>query len=193
MECTEVPGCGRLIAALDQAVGRGDRDATAITRRVEAALCEVIGDGELTLPAPLRRPVAEGYARRLIHRDESLGYTAIAMVWGPGQATPLHDHSGLWCVEGVLEGSIEITQYDLLERDGVRCRFARQTPIRAGVGSAGRLIPPFDYHTIANPSARQAAITVHVYGGEMERCSAFHPRHDDWYERQSRELHYTAA
>ncbi len=26
------------------------------------------------------------------------------MTWGPGQGTPLHDHAGIWCVEGVVEG-----------------------------------------------------------------------------------------
>ena len=41
------------------------------------------------------------------------------MTWGPGQGTPLHDHAGMWCVEGVLEGRIEVARYDLLdERDG---------------------------------------------------------------------------
>ena len=35
------------------------------------------------------------------------------MTWGPGQGTPVHDHGGLWCVEGVVEGQIAVTRYDV--------------------------------------------------------------------------------
>ncbi len=189
----EVPaGCRSLIAALDAAVD-GAADMSSVTRAVESVLCRTIGSGDVALPAVLKQQSAEGYARRLIHHNSTLDYTAIAMVWGPGQGTPVHDHNGLWCVEGVLEGQLSITQYDLVERDGVRYRFDRQETIDAGVGSAGRLIPPYDYHTIANPSAEETAITIHVYGGEMRQCAAFQPLADGWYQREERALRYTAA
>ena len=185
------PGCSTLIAALDDAV-YGD-DHTAITKRVEAVLCTMITGGDVCLPSTLCATCDGSYARRLIHDDPVRGYTAIAMVWGPLQGTPVHDHNGLWCVEGVVEGTIEIAQYDLLAREGVRHRFEAHAPIRAGVGSAGRLIPPYDYHTIANPDADRKAITIHVYGGEMAQCSAFQPLADGWYQQEVRQLSYTAA
>ena len=56
------------------------------------------------LPDRFRVARAEGYARRLLHRNDRLGYTAVVMTWAPGQRTPLHDHAGIWCVEGVVEG-----------------------------------------------------------------------------------------
>lgn len=185
------PGCTKLIAALDEAVVAGDH--VAITCAVEKALCRLIANHEVSLPAPLSKPDSAGYARRLIHHDSVRGYTALAMVWGSGQETPVHDHDGLWCVEGVLEGQIKITQYDLKARDGVRYQFEAQPPITAGVGSAGRLIPPYDYHTIANPDATHKAVTIHVYGGEMEQCGAYLPLQDGWYQRETRQLRYTAA
>ena len=185
-------GCRKLIAALDAAVYGNDHDA--ITQRVEKALCSVIAAGDVALPAGLCRPAPDSYARRLIHHDVERGYTAIAMVWDAGQGTPVHDHNGLWCVEGVIEGNIEITQYDLIAREGVRYRFRRHAPMVAGVGSAGRLIPPYDYHTISNPDPERRAMTIHVYGGEMDRCSAFFPLGEDgWFQRERRELSYTAA
>ncbi|HRC86806.1 MAG TPA: cysteine dioxygenase, partial [Thermoanaerobaculia bacterium] len=143
------PGCRELIAALDGAV-RYSVGPEARTRAVRDALTDLIHRHAVQLPAALMRPAPDSYARRLIYANPTLGYTALAMVWGPGQGTPLHDHAGLWCVEGVLQGRIEVTQYDLLERSGSQCRFERQGTEIAGVGSAGRLIPPFDYHTLAN-------------------------------------------
>ena len=40
------------------------------------------------------------------------------MVWQPGQQTPIHDHGGVWCVEGVYQGHMHITQYDVTPIDG---------------------------------------------------------------------------
>lgn len=184
-------GCSRLIDALDEAVQAGDQ--VAITRAVESALCRLITQEKVALPSALCATANDSYARRLIHHNPQLDYTALAMVWGPNQGTPLHDHNNLWCVEGVIEGTIEITQYDLLEQDGARYRFAAEDTIHAGVGSAGRLIPPFDYHTIANASATEKAVTIHVYGGEMLECSIFTPRENGWFDRHQRQLSYTAA
>ena len=67
----------------------------------------------------------------------------------------------------------------------------------AGVGNAGALIPPFEYHTIANTSPTTKAVTVHVYAGEMTSCTVFMPvsaetgSDDGWHERQERELSYS--
>src|SRR3546814_12513459 len=81
------------------------------------------------------------------------------MTWAPGQGTPIHDHCGLWCVEGFWDGELEITQYELLERDGERFRFRAAGGMHAGPGSAGSLIPPHEYHTITNASGDKIAIS----------------------------------
>jgi predicted metal-dependent enzyme (double-stranded beta helix superfamily) len=184
------PGCEELVEAIDLAASAGDVDE--ITRAVQEALSRLASSGRVVLPDELRRSSSEAYARRLIFHSESLAYTVLAMVWGPGQGTPVHDHSGMWCVEGVVEGRIAVTQYDLVERQGDRCRFERQETVDAGVGSSGRLIPPFDYHTIANTADDDCAITIHVYGGEMVRCMIYEPLADDWYQEQERALSYTS-
>jgi predicted metal-dependent enzyme (double-stranded beta helix superfamily) len=181
------PGCRALVGALDGVVA-SRATAEVTTRAVRDVLHELIEQGGIELPEELRRPAPDSYARRLVHSSPELGYTVLAMVWGPGQGTPLHDHAGVWCVEGVLDGRIEVTQYRLLERDGKRCRFERQGTTAAGIGSAGRLIPPFDFHTIANARPGAPSITIHVYGGEMDHCSIFEPRGGDWYEEVPRRL-----
>jgi predicted metal-dependent enzyme (double-stranded beta helix superfamily) len=185
------PGCRALVEALDGVVAcQATPEVT--TRAVRDVLHELIEQRGIDLPAELRRPSPDSYARRLVYASPDLGYTVLAMVWGPGQGTPLHDHAGLWCVEGVVDGQIEVTQYRLLERDGRRCRFQRQETTTAGIGSAGRLIPPFDFHTIANARGGAPSLTVHVYGGEMDHCSIFEPRGEGWYEEVARRLSLSA-
>jgi 3-mercaptopropionate dioxygenase len=180
-------GLSTLIARLDAAVQL--RDAGAITQRIKHELETAMRDHAVALPARFRRVRPEGYARRLLHRNDALGYTAVVMTWGPGQGTPLHDHAGIWCVEGVVEGRMDVTQYDLVEEDDNAFRFEQKGCVHAAVGSAGCLIPPFEYHVLAN-ALDEPSITVHIYGGEMTTCHVFEPVDGGRYVRRDRALSY---
>ena len=184
----DVPFHGRelLVGAIDDALASGDEHA--VTAALREAMCRVIRDPAVQLPACVHAPIKDHYARRELYRSPRHGYSVVAMTWGPGQGTPLHDHCGLWCVEGVWEGELEITQYELLERDGERCRFRAAGGMRAGPGSAGSLIPPHEYHTIRNASPDRIAISLHVYKGPMEQCCMFVPVEGEWFKRTSAEL-----
>lgn len=184
-------GKQELIDRLD-AVMDGDC-ARTITDCVRNVLCQLVEDKALALPDCVYDCPGDHYGRRLIHKDSRRGYTVMAMTWGPGQKTPIHDHSGMWCVEAVWKGEIEVTQYELTATEGERYCLEPRTTMRAGVGSAGSLIPPHEYHTIANPSARETAVTIHIYAGEMTECCVFQPAEGDWHERCKRELHLDAA
>jgi 3-mercaptopropionate dioxygenase len=163
-------GLSSLIARLDAAVALGDDQA--ITQRIKQELQDAIRARTIALPDRFHHVRAEGYARRLLHRNDDLGYTAVVMTWGPGQATPLHDHAGIWCVEGVVEGRMDVTQYDLVDESADAYRFEAKGCVHATVGSAGCLIPPFEYHVLAN-ALSTPSITLHVYGGEMTTCHVF--------------------
>jgi 3-mercaptopropionate dioxygenase len=176
---------------LDDAVG--GRDVGGVANRVKDALQETLRCEGLALPGALTAPRPDTYARRLLHRDEQGRYTVIVMTWGPGQGTALHDHAGIWCVECVVDGEMEVTQYDLLSNQDGSFRFARQHTVKASRGSAGCLIPPFEYHTLANAHADRTSVTLHVYGGEMDHCHAFEPAGGGVYRRVRRELSYHGA
>ncbi|GAB4177650.1 MAG: cysteine dioxygenase family protein [Wenzhouxiangellaceae bacterium] len=184
-------GKDELIRRID-AVVDGDC-AKTITQCVRDVLCELMDQHRLTLPETARCRPPDHYARRLIHKDPERGYTIMAMTWGPGQATPVHDHSGMWCVEAVWEGQIEVTQYELTDVRGDRYRLEPRTTMRAGFGSAGTLIPPHEYHTIRNPCPDRIAVTIHIYAGEMCQCSVFEPEQDHWYRKERRALQLDAA
>ena len=161
-------GTESLISLVDHAVAAGDPGK--IVDGLRTGLCALINTGECVLPDRVLDCCADHYARRLIHRDDVRGYSIVAMTWGPKQGTPVHDHAGLWCVEGVFKGSIEVQQFELLERQGARFRFEPRGSFHAGIGSAGCLIPPHEYHSIRNAGAKPA-VSVHIYGGEMDHCS----------------------
>jgi 3-mercaptopropionate dioxygenase len=181
-------GLGELISLVDAAVEKDSVSETVET--IKAELCRLIRSGRVELPVELTRPVKGHYARRLVHRDDQRGYSIVVMTWGPGQCTPIHDHSGMWCVEGVWGGSIDVQQYELTQSGDDGFRFEPRNSYEAGVGSAGCLIPPFEYHSISNPCRQTIAVSVHIYGGEMACCNVFERQEDGTYLRRERPLSY---
>ena len=181
------PGSRKLIDAIDYAVSQPD--TAALTSSLRGSLCQFMSSGEVRLPDCVFVPCAEHYARRELYRSEEHGYCVVAMTWAPGQGTPIHDHDGMWCVEGVWHGALDIEKYDLLEQVDQRYHFTAIGSIQANAGSAGSLIPPHEYHSIRNPSSDTVTISLHVYAGPMLRCAVFQPlTGSEWYSRDMRVL-----
>ena len=191
MESSPSPGLAELIQQLDRAVELGDAFRT--TAAVKRTLSDLIRGGRIELPQRYFEPLPTNYARRLLHRDEARGYNAIVMTWGPGQGTGLHDHGGIWCVEGVVRGEMAVVQYEIVDPPAedspeARYRFAPRGRVHALAGASGALIPPFEYHTLANALPDQVSVTLHVYGGEMRSCCMFEPLADGAYRRVEKQL-----
>jgi predicted metal-dependent enzyme (double-stranded beta helix superfamily) len=164
-------GLTELIDRLNAAVEEPTPDA--VTRRVKADLEDLLGRGTLELADRFKSPRPDCYARRLLYQDPANRFTAVVMTWGPGQGTPVHDHGGLWCVEGETFRVAPVGD-----------------PLTAGVGTAGRLIPPTDYHVLANAQPDATSITLHVYGGNLDGCRVFTPVAEGRYVESVRALRY---
>ena len=57
-----------------------------------------------------REPGTDDYRQHLVHVHPEGRYSVVALVWTPGQYTPIHDHR-CWCVVGVLEGQEREERY----------------------------------------------------------------------------------
>lgn len=182
-----------LIEQLREAAGL--KDVEAIAGRIKRTLESYIPDEGLRLPERFRQAKPDGYCRRLLYRDPELGFTAVVMTWGPGQRTALHDHSGIWCVEGVLEGGMEVSRFEMTEEvePGV-FRFVPRERLEVTAGEAGALIPPLEHHVLANNRPGHVSLTLHVYGGEMDHCTVFEPvgSEEGLYQAHQKALTYDA-
>ena len=185
MLAIEFPGRRTLIDTLDAAVAH--RETERVTRALRDGLCRMIRGCEVELPACVFEACGDHYARRELYRSDEHGYCVVAMTWGPGQGTMIHDHCGMWCVEGVWRGELEVVQYELMEHDRNRYRFRPAGAIQAGPGSAGSLIPPHEYHTIRNPGD-EITVSLHIYQDRMLTCAVFEPVEGGWYARGERVL-----
>lgn len=182
------PICQPLIDCVDAALGASDTEA--LTARLRNGLCQLMRDQRLQLPAAILTPRGDRYARRELYRSTRHAYSIVAMTWGPGQGTSIHDHAGLWCVEGIWRGQLQITRYALRAHDAAGWRFDAETVFIAGTGSAGSLIPPHEYHTIRNPSSSAVAISLHVYAEPITCCGVYEPQAGapGHYQRRERQL-----
>jgi len=56
------------------------------------------------LPEAYAQPHPERYQQFLLHADSAQRFSVVSFVWGPGQRTPIHDHT-VWGLIGVLRGA----------------------------------------------------------------------------------------
>ncbi len=151
-----------LLTALRRSVRlRGDWDQTS--RRVARALGRHLpGPGILT--AAERDGDPAGYQSHLLHAEPDGSFSVVALVWRPGQITPIHDHV-TWCVIGVLQGAEYEELFALREGGAV----LEEVGTNAGApGDVSGFAPPGDIHRVRNRGAG-VAISLHVYGADISR------------------------
>ena len=137
-------------------------DPHAIAERLKTLLA---ADGWLARAHQL--PGRDTYRQHLLHVSESRRLSVVALVWLPGQRTPIHDHVS-WCVVGVYRGVERETHYRLIERDGQR-RLAPVGTFEARAGHVEALVPPAEnIHSVAAAGATKT-ISIHVYGADIQR------------------------
>lgn len=132
------------------------------------------------------------YARYSLYHDPEDRFEVIALVWKPGQSTPLHDHDGTWGVEGVFSGRIKVDNYLQVEKvsDEVR-KLCHAGTLTVSEQSTAQLLPPADCH-ILEADGDQTAITIHVYGKRLNSFLIFNPTDEkDIYTIREKEIGYT--
>jgi predicted metal-dependent enzyme (double-stranded beta helix superfamily) len=154
--CT--PALTALVADLDRVVpGHGSAADTA--RAVAAVLAPYLGDDALLTPAQ-RRGDPRAYCQHLLYVAEGGAYSLVALVWQPGQATPVHDHV-CWCVVGVHRGQEDETRFRLDEGRLVTTERLVNAP-----GQVSVALPPGDIHLVRN-AGKSPAVSLHVYGADL--------------------------
>jgi 3-mercaptopropionate dioxygenase len=118
------------------------------------------------------------YRQHLLHVSRSRRLSVVALVWLPGQRTPIHDHVS-WCVVGVYRGVEHETHYRLTTRDGERC-IVPVGALEAPAGHVEALVPPAEnIHSVAAVGEGKT-ISIHVYGADIQRLgSSILRRYDD--------------
>ena len=167
------PPVARLAAELAGIHDSGVRGRGFI-RAAEPGLKRLLGSDSF-LPPGATRPSDESYARHPLYRDPEERFVLAAMVWKPGQGTPIHDHDGAWGALGMMRGGLEVVNYfadaEIAEGE-ITLRSDPPHAPTAGEGSA--VCGCADIHAVRNRRG-DVAISIHVYPRDLEACHFFEP------------------
>lgn len=150
-----------MIAEVTQAAGRPAKERSAAIAAILAdAAMEPALLAEIDCP---ERP--DCYCRHLLHADPAGRFALVALVWRPGQMSPVHAHR-TWCALAVHRGTLTESFY---RRPAAEAELEAVATVlrRPGDSSHGAADPEL-VHRIANLGCR-TAVSIHVYGARYDR------------------------
>jgi 3-mercaptopropionate dioxygenase len=109
----------------------------------------------------------DDYRCHVLHVEPDGSFSVTAMVWRPGQVTPIHDHV-TWCVFGVIQGAEYEQLYALADDQSHLVEVGRN---RNDVGEVSGFAPPGDIHRVRN-YGDGVAISLHIYGADITRLGS---------------------
>ena len=138
----------------------------AILERAQGLMEQLVAQDDW-LPDALAQPHPQYYQQYLLYGDPLNRFSLVSFVWGPGQRTPVHDHT-VWGVIGMLRGS-ETEQHFERDAQGVL------HPTRAATLQPGQVacVSPTigDIHQVSNAHDDRVSISIHLYGGNIGRIN----------------------
>jgi 3-mercaptopropionate dioxygenase len=139
-----------------------DPDETEI--RIEGgALLRDLVVADDWLPPEFCEPNPACHQQYLLYCDLRERFSVVSFVWGPGQRTPVHDHT-VWGLIGMLRGS-EMARNYTAEPCGRLRSTGTEMLVPGGVTAVSPLIG--DIHQVENALRDRPSISIHVYGGNI--------------------------
>ncbi len=131
--------------------------------KVREALSVLIENDDW-LPADWAVPHPQYYQQHLLHCDPQERFSLVSFVWGPGQGTPVHDHT-VWGLIGMLRGEEHSQAFRIVDgklvKDG--------EPEVLSPGKIGHVTPlgEQDIHQVRNAYDDRVSISIHFYNGNI--------------------------
>ena len=117
------------------------------------------------LPEEFCKPHPQHYQQYLLYADPLDRFSVVSFVWGPGQKTPLHNHT-VWGMIGQLRGQERSANY-YRQSDG---SYQANGSFICEPGQVATESPnTHDIHVVENALSDQTSISIHVYGGNIGR------------------------
>ncbi|MBI1246049.1 MAG: cysteine dioxygenase [Alphaproteobacteria bacterium] len=158
-------GIGRLrefVRAASASMGPDGLDEMAAHKVIAPLLRDLVAQDDW-LPATFAQPHPQYYQQYLLHCDPAERFSVVSFVWGPGQSTPVHDHT-VWGIIGILRGA-ERCRFFERRADG---QLAPQAETILETGAVSALGPKTgDVHRVANAYDDRVSVAIHVYGGNI--------------------------
>ena len=140
----------------------GDNE-TRLLAEGKLLLAELVAHDDW-LPDAFAEADAGRYRQYLLHCDPLERFSVVSFVWGPGQQTPVHDHT-VWGMVGVLRGAEICEEF---ERNAASGRLEPAGEHRMEAGQVDLVSPTIgDIHRVSNALAESPSVSIHVYGANI--------------------------
>ena len=158
----QTPRLQQCVAALTALLRRTDDEATILAEA--KPLLSTLTSHDDWLPDLYAQPSPQRYQQYLLYADPDGRFSVVSFVWGPGQSTPIHDHT-VWGLVSVLRGAEIAQQYG---KDTHGHWTATADPVRMEVGEVDAVSPTVgDVHRVSNALPDRPSISIHVYGADI--------------------------
>jgi predicted metal-dependent enzyme (double-stranded beta helix superfamily) len=155
---------GSFIAAMSGLVDRAGGDEGVLIDKGRALLADLVSHDDW-LPDEFARPHPQFYSQYLLYCDPCERFSIVSFVWGPGQTTPIHNHT-VWGLIGMLRGAEKSLRFEpgapMVETGVDRLEPGDVDIVSPNVG---------DIHQVSNAFADQTSISIHVYGANIGAVS----------------------
>ena len=153
------------VAAMTRLAERNLSDEALLLEQAAPLMRALIAQDDW-LPAAMAVSHPTYYQQHLLYGDPLDRFSLVSFVWGPGQKTPIHDHT-VWGIIGMLRGS-ECGQRYLRTDAGELLAQGQEEALLAGEID---IVSPArgDIHVVRNALPDQVSISIHLYGGNIGR------------------------
>ena len=136
-------------------------DEPTILAKGTSLLSELVSQDDWLDPR-FAEPDPERYRQFLLHCDPHERWSLVSFVWGPGQTTPVHDHT-VWGLVGVLRGGERCEEF-AVDAGRLECSASHMVE----PGQIDRVSPSIgDIHRVSNALADDVSVSIHVYGANI--------------------------
>jgi predicted metal-dependent enzyme (double-stranded beta helix superfamily) len=116
------------------------------------------------LPEEFATPNPERYQQYLLYCDPLERFSIVSFIWGPGQKTPVHDHTA-WGMVGMMRGVEFCEEFGL---DPATGRLSAGKTHQLTPGEIDLVSPRVgDIHRVSNALDDRPSISIHIYGANI--------------------------
>ena len=158
-----IAGLRSFVQDITKLVGTSANDEAAIRQYGGEMLSKLVSADDW-LPESFAQPGPASYRQYLLWCDPQERFSVVSFVWGPGQTTPVHDHT-VWGLVGMLRGAEIGVGYEIRGDGKSMVRTTEETLTPGAVCAVSPTIG--DIHTVSNALADRVSISIHVYGANI--------------------------
>jgi len=151
------------IQAFTRLIDQANGDEVYIFEHGTKLLADLVNHDDW-LPDEFARYDPDRYQQFLLYCDPLERFSTVSFVWGPGQSTPVHDHT-VWGMVGMMRGLETCEEYSRTD-ENAQLTAAEPHPLKPGEID---LVSPRvgDIHRVGNALRDRPSISIHVYGGNI--------------------------